>query len=368
MEERGSDDLLLLSYELYDGASRLAGAAAARERVRERWILGVVAAVVISAIGATALTVTVTTALLARRLSRLEDGADRIAAGDLAHRTGMAGDDAIARVGWAFDAMAERLAANVRQLESSNRDLEAFSASVSHDLRTPLRHLRGFVDLLAERSEAGLDEKSRHYLQVIREAALRMGELIDDLLALSRLSRAALVPQEVQLRPLVDEVVVELAGNTDHSPEVVWEIGPLPAVVADPGLLRLVLANLLGNALKFTRTRPVARIAVAARDEGDEVQVWVRDNGVGFDPRHAGELFGVFQRLHRAEEFEGNGIGLANVRQIVSRHGGRTWAEGREGEGATFGFSLPLGRGGAPLTNAHPGRPPPPRPKVATRP
>lgn len=341
MEVRASRDLLLIAYELYDGASRLADAAAERERVRQRSILAIIAVVVLLAIAGTFVVAAVTTALLARRLSRLAEGANRVAAGDFAHRIGMEGDDEVARVAGAFDAMAARVAAGVRQLESSNQELEAFSYSVSHDLSAPLRHMTGFADLLVRRAGDGLDEKSRHYLAIIREAALRMGRLIDDLLALSRLGRAALVPEELALRPLVDAIVAELAPQQPRAPEVVWEIGALPVVVADPGLLRLVLANLVGNAVKFTRTRPVARIELGARADEDEVRVFVRDNGVGFDPRLADRLFGMFQRLHPAEEFEGNGIGLANVRRIVHRHGGRVGAEGRVDGGATFWFTLP---------------------------
>lgn len=233
----------------------------------------------------------------------------------------------------------------VQELGSVNEELEAFSYSVSHDLRAPLRHLTGFADLLEQKLSAGADEKSRRFSKVISESASRMGTLIDDLLAFSRAGRVPMHSRRVDLRGLVDEVrrdlEPEIAGR-----EVEWRIKDLPDVQGDPALIRQVLANLLSNAVKYTGPKLHAEIEVGCRDEqSDEAVLFVRDNGVGFDVKYIGRLFGVFQRLHGTHEFEGTGIGLANVRRIVHRHGGRTWAEGAVGLGATFYFSLPRASG-----------------------
>jgi PAS domain S-box-containing protein len=225
------------------------------------------------------------------------------------------------------------------ELAAVNRELEAFSYSVSHDLRAPLRHITGFAMMLEESSAAALDAEGRRYLRTITDSARRMGRLIDDLLLFSRVGRAQLTRARVDLNDLVRdaqrEVSADLNGRRVH-----WRIGDLPVVQGDPSLLRLVLVNLLSNALKYSATRPESHVEIAAAPAGDEMVVSVRDNGVGFDMQYADKLFGVFQRLHSADEFEGTGIGLANVRRIVQRHGGRTWAEGRVDGGATFYFSL----------------------------
>jgi len=236
-------------------------------------------------------------------------------------------------------------------LEESNRELEAFAYSVSHDLRAPLRHVAGFVELL-ETSLAGKDigEQGQRYLGIIRDAAVRMGTLIDDLLAFSRVGRTQIEPVPVDLEKLVQEIRDEIRHDIGDR-AIEWQVGVLPVLQADRSMMRLALGNLIGNAVKFTRRRNPARIAVEARAEGDTIVLAVRDNGVGFDPRHANKLFGVFQRLHRAEEFEGTGIGLANVRRIVLRHGGRTWAESSPGEGASFFCAFP-----STSLSSHPGK------------
>ena len=234
----------------------------------------------------------------------------------------------------------ERVRARTAQMEAVNRELEAFSYSVSHDLRAPLRHIHGFASLLNDHLKATLDEKAQHYLDKIAESSGHMGQLIDDLLAFSRMGRQELHKTRVQFERLVRDVIRELEGETQGR-EVVWNIGPAAEVWADPAMLRLVLVNLIDNALKYTHPRAVARIAIAASDERGETVCSVRDNGVGFDMHYADKLFGVFQRLHTAGEFPGTGIGLANVRRIISRHGGRTWAEGAFNAGACFYFSLP---------------------------
>jgi ABC-type amino acid transport substrate-binding protein/nitrogen-specific signal transduction histidine kinase len=226
-------------------------------------------------------------------------------------------------------------------LVAANKELEAFSYSVSHDLRAPLRHVAGFVQLLQANSKDRLDETGVRYLEVIAGAARKMGQLIDDLLSFSRTGRAQIHLETIPLGALVDEcrreLEPEMKGRT-----IEWVVGELPEVEADRALLRQVLANLLGNAVKYSRKAAAARIAVSARREGGEIVVCVRDNGAGFDMKYADKLFGVFQRLHTEAEFDGTGIGLANVRRIVVRHGGRTWAEGEVDKGAAFYFSLPV--------------------------
>ena len=226
------------------------------------------------------------------------------------------------------------------RLEASNTELEAFSYSVSHDLRTPLRHIAGFSAQLQRRAETSLDDKGRRHLDLIAESAERMGRMIDDLLSFSRMGRSEMQRATVALGPLVKDALQDLHEET-KARRIDWRIGPLPEVSGDPAMLRLVLANLLSNAVKYTRTRPEARVEVGAQSVNGETTVFVRDNGVGFDMQYVGKLFGIFQRLHTPETFEGTGIGLANVRRIINRHGGRTWAEGEVDRGAAFYFSLP---------------------------
>jgi light-regulated signal transduction histidine kinase (bacteriophytochrome) len=225
------------------------------------------------------------------------------------------------------------------ELEAANLELEAFSYSVSHDLRAPVRHVDGFVRLL-EKELAPPGAKVAHYLATISAAARRMGALIDDLLTLSRTGRQALALQRVNLDAMVRELIREMGADAGER-SVQWTLDELPTVMADASLLRIVLHNLLSNALKYSRARPLARIAVEARAAAPgTVEITVRDNGVGFDVRFADKLFGVFQRLHREEEFEGTGIGLATARRIVHRHGHRIWATSELGEGAAFTFTI----------------------------
>jgi PAS domain S-box-containing protein len=227
-----------------------------------------------------------------------------------------------------------------QQLEIANQELEAFSHSVSHDLRAPLRHVHGFVEMLAQEAGDQLSEKGRRYLKVIADASEEMGVLIDDLLSFSRMGRVEMRDTRVELVALAQEALRGLE-STKSGRNIVWKIPPLPVVQGDPAMLKQVLANLLGNAVKYTRPRDPAQIEVGcAGAEDGRIILFVRDNGVGFDPQYAHKLFGVFQRLHRADQFEGTGIGLANVRRIIARHGGRTWAEGKVNEGATFYFTL----------------------------
>lgn len=229
-------------------------------------------------------------------------------------------------------------------LEASNKELEAFSYSVSHDLRAPLRHIDGYASLLRKAVGESLDEKPTRYLQTISESARQMGQLIDDLLVFSRMGRQEMLQSTVNLDQLIRAIVYDLRLDLQGR-EISWKIDPLPEVPGDPAMLRQVFMNLIANAVKFTSTRPIAKIEIGIdRRGGGEVVVFVRDNGVGFDMQYATKLFGVFQRLHRADEFEGTGIGLANVRRIVHRHGGRAWAEGAPDQGATFYVALPTRR------------------------
>lgn len=240
-----------------------------------------------------------------------------------------------------IEALNDELNRHLQLTEAANKELEAFSYSVSHDLRAPLRHITGFVELLNKRDMEGLDDKSRHYLQVISESAQRMGVLIDDLLAFSRMGRAEMMRSRIDFDTLVREVVSNLKEEAAGR-EIVWEIAPLPKVVGDAAMLRQVLANLVSNALKFTQSRPQARIEIGAvTDQPREILFYVRDNGVGFDMKYVDKLFGLFQRLHSQDEFAGTGVGLANVQHIINRHGGRVWAEGAVDGGATFWFALP---------------------------
>lgn len=241
-----------------------------------------------------------------------------------------------------------RVAAKLKRrgelLEAANKELEAFSYSVSHDLRAPLRHIHGYASLLSNAVAASLDDKGKRYLQTISDSATQMGQLIDDLLVFSRMGRQEMLQGTVNLNQLIASVQHELRHDLQGR-AISWTIAPLPEVTGDAAMLRQVFLNLIANAVKFTGTRPQASIEIGSHSSSqDEVVLFVRDNGVGFDMRYASKLFGVFQRLHRADEFEGTGIGLANVRRIIHRHGGRTWAEGVVGGGATFYLTLPIAR------------------------
>jgi PAS domain S-box-containing protein len=243
----------------------------------------------------------------------------------------------------------QRVRDRTAQLEAANKELEAFSYSVSHDLRAPLRHVTGFASRLAEDAGPGLGDKSRHYLAQIVGSAVQMGCLIDDLLTFSRMGRAELRRGPVDLGQLVNEAIKRLQPETNGR-EIQWQQGPLIEVQADAGMLRQAVLNLLSNAVKYTRPRRPAEIEIGCDDTNpEETVVYVRDNGVGFDMAYAGNLFGVFQRLHLDEEFEGTGIGLASVRRIIARHGGRTWAEGKLNAVATFYFSIPKAKHPAPI-------------------
>jgi len=252
-------------------------------------------------------------------------------------------------VQWRVEELNRQLEGKVAQVSEVNRELEAFSYSVSHDLRAPLRHVAGFSDKLSRHLGEGADEKSHHYLDVISGSARRMAALIDDLLVYSRLGRAAMRQQAVDMQTLVADTRAMLdanlkidAENSGVAHHVEWNIAPLPIVVADENMMRQVWLNLLGNAVKYSGNRDPAQIRVDYQQQADGGhQFTVSDNGAGFDMAYAGKLFGVFQRLHKASDYPGTGIGLASVRRVLTRHGGRIWAEAAPDAGATFHFYLP---------------------------
>lgn len=237
----------------------------------------------------------------------------------------------------------ERVLKRTAQLEAANRELESFAYSISHDLRAPLRHIDGYVNLLASRYRERLDDKGIHYINTVSSSVHRMGTLIDDLLQFSRTGRVEMHQDSVNMNQALVDVLAQIK-ESHMDRKIEWAIGDLPEVRGDYALLRQVWFNLVENAVKYTRTRDVARIEIGARREGDDILFHITDNGVGFDMKYAGKLFGVFQRLHPLEEFEGTGIGLAIVHRIIARHDGRAWAKSRPGEGATFYFTLPAGR------------------------
>jgi len=244
---------------------------------------------------------------------------------------------------------AEEMAQRAQELADSNRELESFSYSVSHDLRAPLRHINGFAALLHKRVGEDLDETSLHYLHTISEAARKGSVLVDNLLGFSRMARSEMSREAVDMNALISEVQNDLAMELQGR-DIAWEIAPLPIVRGDREMLSLALRNLLGNAVKYTSRRPDALVEIgclerdavlSAGAKAEEVVFFIRDNGAGFDMRYVDKIFGVFQRLHAREEFEGTGIGLANVQRIIARHGGRVWAQGEIDQGATIFFSLP---------------------------
>jgi light-regulated signal transduction histidine kinase (bacteriophytochrome) len=226
------------------------------------------------------------------------------------------------------------------QLSQQVAELDAFAYSVSHDLRAPLRHMSGFMKLLQQRLKDYPDVETLHYMDMISEASEKMGVLIDNLLNFSRLGRSEMKKTKINLNSLVKEVIREIQEELKER-RIRWEIDELPEVLGDQSLLKLVLVNLVSNAVKFTSTCSQSEIKIGCKDEGDKLTILISDNGVGFDMKYVDKLFCIFQRLHTQNEFEGTGIGLANVQRIISRHGGKVWAEGAVGQGATFYFTLP---------------------------
>lgn len=246
-----------------------------------------------------------------------------------------------ARIGAEIAKLNMTLEQRNEDLVAANEDLEAFGHSVSHDLRMPLRHIHAYISMLEDSAGEKLNPEERRHISVVRDAARRMGQLIDDLLAFSRIGRTTISAARIDHEHLVRQVIGEMQTDL-RDRDIVWEVDSLPAATGDANLLRQVWANLLANAVKYSRPRELARIRVGAVVQDKEIIFNVSDNGVGFDPAYADQLFGVFQRLHSDTQFEGTGVGLANVRRIVQRHGGRTWADAKLNEGATFYFSLPV--------------------------
>lgn len=239
----------------------------------------------------------------------------------------------------------KRVQDRTAQLVATNNELEGFSYSVSHDLRAPLRHLTGFVNLLIRHLPEGLDDKSHHYLKVISDSAVKMGRLIDDILSFSRMGRTEMFRSRLSLKNLADDALLAVQPDIGDR-EISWSLTPLPEIYGDPSMLRIVLVNLISNAIKFSRGKPKAEIEIGhLEDQGNEDIFYVKDNGAGFDMQYKNKLFNLFQRLHHERDFEGTGLGLAIIQRIIARHGGRVWAEGAVDQGATFFFSLPKGMG-----------------------
>jgi light-regulated signal transduction histidine kinase (bacteriophytochrome) len=239
-----------------------------------------------------------------------------------------------------YQELEQKVTERTARLKAVNEELESFSYSVSHDLRAPLRHIQGYTDMLRDHAKDSLDAKSRRYLTSVSEAAQRMSTLIEDLLDFSRMGRARFQAGQVDMNQLVAEARLELAPEI-QSRKITWKIGEVPAAHGDRAMLKQVWLNLLSNAVKYSRKATPAKIIVGAKQRDGDTEYFVQDNGAGFDMKYADKLFGVFQRLHRADQFEGSGIGLANVRRIITRHGGRTWAEAKLERGAKFYFTLP---------------------------
>jgi light-regulated signal transduction histidine kinase (bacteriophytochrome) len=238
----------------------------------------------------------------------------------------------------------QRVQERTVQLEAVNKELEWFSYSVSHDLRAPLRHLNGFVQLLPNNIPEGLNEKNRHYLNVISDSAVKMGRLIDDMLSFFRMGRTEMLRSRQNLNPMVADLL-KMAQTAIGERDIAWSIAPLPEIYGDPAMIKIVFENLISKAIKYTRGKPKAAIEIGHfSDQAREEVFYVKDDGAGFDMAYRGKLFGLFQRLHREEGFEGTGLGLANVHRIIQRHGGRVWGERIVGEGATFYFTLPKNR------------------------
>jgi len=366
----------LLSYVMRDSVYRLYESAhQAATDARNRGAL-ITVIFVICGVFTIVINTAVVNRMISGRIAALSRGVGIIGAGNLDHRIAADGDDELSDLARSSNEMADRLKAShtsvenlqkeiaarrqaeeeikklnaelerrvverTAQLEDANRELEMFSYSVSHDLRAPLRHMIGFVELLNKKAPEPFDEKIRHYLAVISDSATQMSMLVDDLLSFSRMGRTEMSTVRVSFDKLIQTVLNTLQTETAGR-DIVWKIEPLPEVRGDPAMLYLVMMNLISNALKFTRKKTRAEIGIAcAPGNAGEPVFSVRDNGAGFDMKYYDKLFGLFQRLHRAEEFEGTGVGLANVRRIIKRHGGRTWAEGQVGSGAVFFFSLP---------------------------
>jgi signal transduction histidine kinase len=289
----------------------------------------------------------ITNRILTERIATLAKGVEIIGAGNLDHLIDVKGNDELSKLARSSNEMAAKiqnlyvdLKKEIAERQAANKELEAFSYSVSHDLRTPLRAINGFSQAVIEDYADKLDDEGKRLLDVISDSAKKMGQLIDDLLTFSRVGRQEPRRQEIDMPALVNSVAQDLK-QADPGRTIYFDFKPMPAAIGDTAMVRQVITNLLSNAIKFSKPRDAIAIEVGSSIENHENVYYVKDHGVGFDMQYADKLFGVFQRLHSQEKFEGTGVGLALVQRIVHRHGGRIWAEGKVNEGATFYFTLP---------------------------
>jgi signal transduction histidine kinase len=337
--DRAISQLLLNSHDLHARGRQLATAAAARFDATQRHVVVVLFATLAGVFAITFFNLRVTAVTMERRITLLREGAERVAGGRLDHRIGVQGDDELADLGRAFDAMTAQLQVKVAALEVSNRELESFSYAVSHDLRAPLRSISGFSQAALEDYGPKLDEQGRQFLQMASDAAREMSRLIDDLLTLARVARVEMVREPVDLSALAEATAAELR-QAEPARRVEFVIEPDLVASGDPRLLGLVIDNLLRNAWKFTSRHASAKIIFGRTRAGGRDTFFVSDDGAGFDMAYVDKLFQPFQRLHRTVEYPGTGIGLATVNRIVRRHGGEARASGGVERGATISFTL----------------------------
>jgi len=359
LEERLVTELLVKSQRMVSSASMLA--TESRQKLtgqRQQLSSFTVIAVFILVVVIVVSLLSITNSTL-KPIMKLQQGAEIIGKGDLKHRVDVKSKNEIGQLAAAFNRMTERrqqaeaalqkahdeleirVAERTAELEAANKELEAFSYSISHDLRTPLRAIDGFSQVLLEDHREKLDKEGRRVLDIIRDNTGRMGDLISDLLTFSRLGRKGVRKTKINMEKLVRAIFEELRNATPQG-KLKTMINALPSAFGDENLIREVLTNVISNAIKFSRNEKSPVIEVGGKLENNENIYYVKDNGVGFDTKYSDKLFGVFQRLHSQEEFEGTGVGLALVQRIIHKHGGRVWAEGKVNQGATFYFTIPL--------------------------